>query len=29
MMRKQLLTLGKLAERDVANCGSTLQPSAA
>jgi hypothetical protein len=29
MMRKQLLTLRKLAQRDAANRGSTLEPSAA
>ncbi len=29
MMRKQLLTLRKLAERDAANRGSTLEPAAA
>jgi hypothetical protein len=29
MLRKQLLTLRKLAERDVANRASTLEPPAA
>jgi hypothetical protein len=29
MMRKQLLTLRKLAERDAANRGSMLEPAAA